>query len=47
MTNINLTDQEASFLADYFEIELEHETLSNTTRLLMRSIIKKLEQSGE
>ena len=39
---IELTEQEADFIKEYFQQELENETLSNFSKKIMINIIQKL-----
>lgn len=39
---IELNDQEKQFIVEYFETELENESLSAFSTLLIKNIIKKL-----
>lgn len=41
-TMTELNNQEKAFIHDYFQTALEEELLSNTSRAIMKSIIKKL-----
>jgi len=40
--NIELTNQEADLITDYFQQALEEETLSNFSKIIMINIITKL-----
>lgn len=42
---IDLTEQESSFLEDYIRAELEQETLSRTSQKILTNLLIKLTQN--